>query len=317
VARTYVAVDADGQVVGYYTLVAGQVDHADASTSVRSGVSRHFPIPIGLIARLAVASSYQREGLGADLTRDAFRRILSASEKVGIRAVLVHAIDEPAAAFYPDSASSRPHRPVSRCCCHCRGSRKPQTRAVTVRSAARRSDRDCWIPATREMRPTSTGVFASERIRPHPSAGGGTRRRRRARNRLLGHCRACVNPRPCTPEMGSQRPGPATRTVATTSSRCTSRPAHRFTITPIAPLLPNRRLTRRPREPPKDESDLRARSSNQQSQRCPRHAVARALTRHASSASIRTPGILGGAADVRDDAQRRPVRRPETLSLKG
>jgi GNAT superfamily N-acetyltransferase len=100
VARTYVAVDGRNHVVGYYTLVAGQVEHEQSPGSVRKGVSPHFPIPVGLIARLAVATTHQGQGLGRDLLRDAPRRILAASEQIGIRAVLVHAIDERAAGFY-------------------------------------------------------------------------------------------------------------------------------------------------------------------------------------------------------------------------
>lgn len=100
VARTYVAVNGGNRVAGYYTLVAGQVEHRDAPGSVRKGVSRHFPILVALVARLAVATTYQGQGLGTDLLRDALRRILAASEHVGIRAVLVHAIDERAATFY-------------------------------------------------------------------------------------------------------------------------------------------------------------------------------------------------------------------------
>jgi GNAT superfamily N-acetyltransferase len=100
VARTYVAIDDTQHIVGYYTLVAGQVEHVDASPAVRKAVSQRFPIPIGLIARLAVASSHQGRGTGTDLTRDALRRILAASDQIGMRAALVHAIDERAAAFY-------------------------------------------------------------------------------------------------------------------------------------------------------------------------------------------------------------------------
>ena len=100
VARTYVAIDTAAQVVGYYTLVAGQVEHRDAPDRVRKGVPPHFPIPVALVARLAVATSHQGQGLGSDLLRDSLRRILAASDHVGIRAVLVHAIDEGAADFY-------------------------------------------------------------------------------------------------------------------------------------------------------------------------------------------------------------------------
>ena len=100
VARTYVAVSPAGRVVGYYTLVAAQVEHVDAPDSVRSRLSSHFPIPVGLIARLAVTTDHQGRGLGADLVRDALRRLLVAAELIGMRAALVHAVDSSAAAFY-------------------------------------------------------------------------------------------------------------------------------------------------------------------------------------------------------------------------
>jgi GNAT superfamily N-acetyltransferase len=100
VARSYVAIDQEQRVMGYYTLVAGQVEHSRATDPVRAGVSRHFPIPVGLVARLAVATVHQGHGLGTDLVRDALRRLLAASEQVGMRAALVHAIDDTASAFY-------------------------------------------------------------------------------------------------------------------------------------------------------------------------------------------------------------------------
>jgi GNAT superfamily N-acetyltransferase len=100
VARTFVAADLKHNVVGYYTLVAGELEHAAAPPPVRAGVSRHFPIPVCLIARLAVDGSWQGHGLGRDLLRDAMRRALAASEQIGIRAVVVDAIDEEAVTFY-------------------------------------------------------------------------------------------------------------------------------------------------------------------------------------------------------------------------
>ena len=100
VARTYVAVSDAQVVVGYYTLVAGQVEYDDAPRAVAKGVSRHFPLPVGLVARLAVATTHQGRGLGSDLLRDGLRRLAAASEQIGMRAALVHAIDEHAAAFY-------------------------------------------------------------------------------------------------------------------------------------------------------------------------------------------------------------------------
>jgi len=99
-ARNFVAAREDGKVVGYYTLVAGQVEYEAASAPVRERLSRHYPIPICLIARLAVTRSVQGAGLGRDLTRDAIQRIAKASEEIGIRAVLVDAANPDAAGFW-------------------------------------------------------------------------------------------------------------------------------------------------------------------------------------------------------------------------
>lgn len=98
--RTFVATDEQGAVRGYYTLVAGQLEHVDAIETVRKGLSRHFPIPMAILARLAVDQRSQGQGLGASLLHDAFERICRAAQEVAVRAVVVHAIDEAAAAFY-------------------------------------------------------------------------------------------------------------------------------------------------------------------------------------------------------------------------
>lgn len=87
-------------MVGYYTLVASQVEQSDATSEVQRGTSKHFPIPVCLIARLAVDSSEQRIGLGRSLLLDALQRTDRASRTVAMRAVLVHALDEEAASFY-------------------------------------------------------------------------------------------------------------------------------------------------------------------------------------------------------------------------
>jgi len=100
-ARTFVACNRETtDVVGYYTLVASQVEHASATGGVRRGVSKRFPIPVCLIARLAVDHSAQGVGLGRSLLLDALRRADHASRSIAMRAVLVHALDEEAAAFY-------------------------------------------------------------------------------------------------------------------------------------------------------------------------------------------------------------------------
>ena len=100
-ARTFVVCRRDDDaVVGYYTLVASEVEHDMATGGVRRGASKRFPIPVCLIARLAVDRSAQSVGLGRSLLLDALRRTDRASRSVAMRAVLVHALDDEAAAFY-------------------------------------------------------------------------------------------------------------------------------------------------------------------------------------------------------------------------
>jgi GNAT superfamily N-acetyltransferase len=86
-------------VVGYYALAAGSVERAQAPTRVTAGLARH-PVPVILLARLAVDVRHVGQGLGAALLKDALIRIYSAAGEIGIRAVLVHAKDENARRFY-------------------------------------------------------------------------------------------------------------------------------------------------------------------------------------------------------------------------
>jgi GNAT superfamily N-acetyltransferase len=102
-ARTFVATDvtdATARVLAYYTLVAGLIEHEGATVEVREGMSRHYPIPTALLARLAVDRRDQGRGFGAGLLNDALGRVSLAAEQVAIRAVVVHAIDDNAAGFY-------------------------------------------------------------------------------------------------------------------------------------------------------------------------------------------------------------------------
>jgi GNAT superfamily N-acetyltransferase len=98
-ARTFVIADA-GVVIGYYTLLASELDHGHATPQTRHGMSPHYPIPVAVLARLAVDHRHQHRGLGAALLRDALRRVTLASEQLAVRAIVVHAIDEPAERFY-------------------------------------------------------------------------------------------------------------------------------------------------------------------------------------------------------------------------
>ena len=97
-SRTYVALSGDS-VVGYYSLTVGEIAYADAPERLAKGLPRH-PVPLMLLARLAVATPWQGRGLGSGLLKDAIRRTLQASEIAGIRALAVHAKDESARSFY-------------------------------------------------------------------------------------------------------------------------------------------------------------------------------------------------------------------------
>jgi GNAT superfamily N-acetyltransferase len=97
-SQTYIAL-ADEEVAGYYTLVVGQVEHSDAPERLTKGLARH-PMPIMLLARLAIATSWQGKGLGSGLLKDAMLRTLQAADIAGIRAFGVHAKDDAARSFY-------------------------------------------------------------------------------------------------------------------------------------------------------------------------------------------------------------------------
>lgn len=97
-ARTYVVTSGE-QVVGYYTLVFGSVSAAETTTDVAAGLG-HYPIPIILLARLAVDEGEKGKGLGKALVRDALLRSVRASDIAGLRAFMIHAKDESAKNFY-------------------------------------------------------------------------------------------------------------------------------------------------------------------------------------------------------------------------
>jgi GNAT superfamily N-acetyltransferase len=96
-SRTYV-VCAGKKVVGYYTLAAGAVTHAETSGRVRRNMPD--PVPVMVLGRLAVDRAFHGRGIGTGLLRDAVLRILQAAEIAGVRAILVHAFSEEAKRFY-------------------------------------------------------------------------------------------------------------------------------------------------------------------------------------------------------------------------
>ena len=97
-AQTYVGLVGDS-VAGCHTLAVGQVFHEEAPERLSKGLARH-PVPIMLLARLAVDERWKGQGVVKALLKDAMQRTLQAADIAGIRALAVHAKDEDARNFY-------------------------------------------------------------------------------------------------------------------------------------------------------------------------------------------------------------------------
>jgi len=94
----------NGEIAAYYALSAGQVRHESAPTRITKGVANH-PIPVVILTRFAVDVRYQRMGLGRAMLRDLLIRVSQvAAEEIGVRALLIHAKDEDAGAYYLEQA---------------------------------------------------------------------------------------------------------------------------------------------------------------------------------------------------------------------
>ena len=97
-ARTFVTCN-QNRVAGYYSLTVGQIDTLEAPERIRRGMGQ-YPIPLVILARLAVDLDYQKRGLGFSLLQDAITRTVAIADQAGIRALLTHPIDAAADAFY-------------------------------------------------------------------------------------------------------------------------------------------------------------------------------------------------------------------------
>ena len=97
-SRTFVVTDEDGRVRGYYAMAAGAVSHQLATSGVRRNMPD--PVPVMVLARLAVDRRTQGQYLGASLLQDAVNRAVAVSQNAGVRALLVHALHERARQFY-------------------------------------------------------------------------------------------------------------------------------------------------------------------------------------------------------------------------
>ena len=97
-AKTFVVLNKN-HLVGFFSLTVGQVDVSEAPPRIGKGMG-HYPIPVVILARLAVSKTEQGKGIGRGMLQDAIRRTLLIAEQAGIRALLTHPIDDEAKNFY-------------------------------------------------------------------------------------------------------------------------------------------------------------------------------------------------------------------------
>lgn len=97
-SRTFVVADDHHEVMGYYALAAGAVTYQESNRAIRQNMPD--PIPVMVLARLAVDIRAQGMKLGAALLRDALQRCIQVSQNAGVRALLVHALNDKARQFY-------------------------------------------------------------------------------------------------------------------------------------------------------------------------------------------------------------------------
>lgn len=97
-AKTFVVADG-ARVAAYFSLTVGQIDILDAPERIRKGMGQ-YPVPVVILARLAVSIQDQGRGMGVGLLQDAIRRTLLIADQAGIRALLTHPLDNEATQFY-------------------------------------------------------------------------------------------------------------------------------------------------------------------------------------------------------------------------
>jgi GNAT superfamily N-acetyltransferase len=97
-SRTFVVTDEAGQVLAYYAVAAGAVSHQQSPGSIRRNMPD--PVPVMVLARLAVDQRLQGRQVGGALLKDALQRAVSVAQDIGIRALLVHALNDRARQFY-------------------------------------------------------------------------------------------------------------------------------------------------------------------------------------------------------------------------
>ena len=99
ISKTFVAVDNDSTVQGYYSLSTSSIEFEELPKRLTKNTPK-YPIPAALITKLAVDINHAGQGLGSRLLIDALQRILTTSEQLAIKVILVDAIDEEAKGYY-------------------------------------------------------------------------------------------------------------------------------------------------------------------------------------------------------------------------
>lgn len=97
-SRTFVVANESGHVLAYYALAAGAVSHQESPGSIRRNMPD--PVPVMVLARLAVDQCLQGQRIGGALLKDALQRAVAVAQNIGVRALLVHALNERARQFY-------------------------------------------------------------------------------------------------------------------------------------------------------------------------------------------------------------------------
>src|SRR5574343_698840 len=111
-SRTFVVTDEAQQVMGYYALAAGAVAHQEATRWIRQNMPD--PVPVMVLARPAIDVKAQGMKLGAALLQDALQRCVQVSQNTGVRAMLVHALNDQARQFYEHYGfSASPAHPMT------------------------------------------------------------------------------------------------------------------------------------------------------------------------------------------------------------
>ena len=100
VAQTFVALGKEPQeIAGYYTVSAASFEKEEMPPEMAKRLP-HYPVPAAVLGRLAIAQQYQGSGLGEALLIDAIKRVLHASDTIGVYAIIVDALNDSASSFY-------------------------------------------------------------------------------------------------------------------------------------------------------------------------------------------------------------------------